>query len=620
MISFPLLAQILPTGSGTAVQAEGTAGFDQLLGNGGALDLKNRVLFSSSTDDVAETEVENEESSEQPEVSVGGTDEETGKRTAAHPEPEIESVFEPARKPKELGLTAPPPKWNLSIKSPADDLETAPEIRTTAQPVLRETEVSNVRSQKGQTVALATPDEPPAGRATIVLQDQRPTLPEVQKTESSQVNSQQSDTAPKTMETDTPHVPSQMGQAAVPVALDDLPFRAETAVTRGDQKTPLVPSEKIDLVPVSSQQNEPTAQPVQVRQEEFLSEEKMTAVSAPSEARDMAPLGVVIEDKSAVEAGVTTEHTAEIKVEIAKTAPSEAPVRFNEAVRIETAEPARADTVPPENQTRPMAPPADGLPTRPKSDVTPARLGENAEISARTLAESRAPAPQNAEVLSVMKTGVVERSDPAKIQQRGPSEPFQKQLAQGRAEPETGTIKPQTTMDAGPPVAPQPHRSILTPVQPTAEMQPAPAPQPSKSPIVRQVMEQLVQYPTENGVATIRLKPHGMGVIEITVDRAKDGGLNVDMRVQNPLVLEAMRSERGAISHLFQPTGNNGNGTLSMDLFQSGTGREDQQRQGQNAQNKPSGEAQNDADTPEESTFLARNGQNQPSRALNILT
>ncbi|MEY8799558.1 hypothetical protein AB9K35_04460 [Leisingera sp. XS_AS12] len=127
-----------------------------------------------------------------------------------------------------------------------------------------------------------------------------------------------------------------------------------------------------------------------------------------------------------------------------------------------------------------------------------------------------------------------------------------------------------------------PQQMRLAAVQPAMSPEaPQPAPQPN-SPIVRQVVDQLVQIPTETGTATIRLKPHGMGVIEISVDRAADGRLEVDMRVQNPLVLEAMRNERSAISHLFQPSGGNSGGSLNMDLFQPGTGRGGQgQQQGQ---------------------------------------
>ncbi|MAQ85990.1 MAG: hypothetical protein CMH12_22815 [Maritimibacter sp.] len=115
--------------------------------------------------------------------------------------------------------------------------------------------------------------------------------------------------------------------------------------------------------------------------------------------------------------------------------------------------------------------------------------------------------------------------------------------------------------------------------QPAAE-QSQPAPQP-KSPIVQKVVDQVAQLPTEPGTTTIRLKPHGMGIVEISVERTKDGRLDVDMRVQNPLVLDAMRNERGALSHLFQGTG--AQGSLSMDLFQPGAGQNGQDAPGDTA-------------------------------------
>nr|WP_325250172.1 hypothetical protein [Amylibacter sp.] len=186
------------------------------------------------------------------------------------------------------------------------------------------------------------------------------------------------------------------------------------------------------------------------------------------------------------------------------------------------------------------------------------------------------------------------------------------------ASPKTAEVQPLADTPASAPV--QQIRPTLTPIPAPAEAQQPPAPQPSKSPIVRQVMDQLVQYPTENGMATIRLKPHGMGVIEITVERTKEGSLTVDMRVQNPLVLEAMRNERAAISHLFQPTANSAGGTLSMDLFQSGTGRNGQDQQGQAAKDTPSGTAQNTSEDTQDTPVMAQNQQTRASGVLNILT
>lgn len=186
------------------------------------------------------------------------------------------------------------------------------------------------------------------------------------------------------------------------------------------------------------------------------------------------------------------------------------------------------------------------------------------------------------------------------------------------ASPKTAEIQPLADTPNNAQI--QPLRPTLTPIPAAAEAQQPAAPQPSKSPIVRQVMDQLVQYPTETGTATIRLKPHGMGVIEITVERTKEGNLTVDMRVQNPLVLEAMRNERGAISHLFQPTATSGGGTLSMDLFQSGAGRNGQDQHGQPAKDTPTGTAENPSQDQPDTPVAAQNQQSRASGGLNILT
>lgn len=186
------------------------------------------------------------------------------------------------------------------------------------------------------------------------------------------------------------------------------------------------------------------------------------------------------------------------------------------------------------------------------------------------------------------------------------------------ASAKTAETQPLSDTPASAPI--QQLRATLTPLPAPADPQQAPAPQPSKSPIVRQVMDQLVQYPTENGTATIRLKPHGMGVIEITVERTKEGSLTVDMRVQNPLVLEAMRNERGAISHLFQPTATSAGGTLSMDLFQSGAGRNGQDQQGQAAKDTSSTPPDTATEDQKDAPIVAQNQQTRASGVLNILT
>ncbi len=140
-----------------------------------------------------------------------------------------------------------------------------------------------------------------------------------------------------------------------------------------------------------------------------------------------------------------------------------------------------------------------------------------------------------------------------------------------------------------------------------------------QSPIVQKVTEQISKIPTENGTTTIRLKPHGMGAVEITVEKASNGRIEVDLKVQNPLVLEAMRSERGAIAHLFSSQANGGGGSLSMELMNSGNGQGKPARQEDSA-SRSGGDAE--AASHEEDTA----GQDKAQRTyagpgtLNILT
>lgn len=143
------------------------------------------------------------------------------------------------------------------------------------------------------------------------------------------------------------------------------------------------------------------------------------------------------------------------------------------------------------------------------------------------------------------------------------------------------------------------------------------APQRPSSPIVQKVAEQIAKVASESGTTIIRLKPYGMGTIEISVDRSKAGRLDVEMRVQNPMVLDAMRNERGAISHLFNAGSGQAGGTLSMDLLHSGNGRSDPEQRreapsGAAAQTEEEDEAPETPSTPVKSA--------PDTGALNILT
>lgn len=76
-----------------------------------------------------------------------------------------------------------------------------------------------------------------------------------------------------------------------------------------------------------------------------------------------------------------------------------------------------------------------------------------------------------------------------------------------------------------------------------------------KSPIVANVMTHVKSAVIEPGTMTIRLKPHGMGLVEIEVAQDVDGRMEVSLRASNPLVLEALRVERNVIADLLTQQG-----------------------------------------------------------------
>ncbi|MBR9862860.1 MAG: hypothetical protein GYB24_05390 [Rhodobacteraceae bacterium] len=355
-------------------------------------------------------------------------------------------------------------------------------------------------------------------------------------------------------------------------------------------------------------------------------------ISAPADLEFDGLLNPVAPDKQTTPETETASSLPELPpssdVELPETAQVEPVVNTGADVEVAiltSGQAAPLPATPQQNQPVPPEQTADLPPVTPALDVPQGRKAVDRDIQTSTNPEPRSASVKNPEVISVIRTGETVQVEPAKTKNPAAGETFLQQLSKPQPEvaaPEGGFAKVQSTGEPTTIVAPQPLRPVLAPVQAAPELQTAPAPQPTKSPIVRQVIEQLVQYPTEDGVATIRLKPHGMGVIEISVDRAKDGGLNVDMRVQNPLVLDAMRTERGAISHLFQPTGTTAGGSLSMDLFQSGagTGREDTQRQNTPSEQKASGDTQGDAETADDPALPARDRQTGALGAVNILT
>lgn len=101
-----------------------------------------------------------------------------------------------------------------------------------------------------------------------------------------------------------------------------------------------------------------------------------------------------------------------------------------------------------------------------------------------------------------------------------------------------------------------------------------------RSAIVPNVVERVAALPREVGETVIHLKPHGMGLIEVSIQQARDGGLDIVLRVQNPLVLEAMQAERQVVAQAIGGQGGAASGSLTMDLFQSGSGQRGAQGDG----------------------------------------
>lgn len=166
-----------------------------------------------------------------------------------------------------------------------------------------------------------------------------------------------------------------------------------------------------------------------------------------------------------------------------------------------------------------------------------------------------------------------ERSDPPVVADVAPTESSATIPAEAApaadvfSEPAGTDVRLDTGLTHAPPApAEQPRDSSAVP---------PPAP---RSALVQAAVERLGPLPANPGETVVRLNPQGLGLIEVVIHEGRDGTLDVALRVQNPLVLEAMRQEREAVAQaLSTPPG----GSLSMDLFQSGAGQRGGQQQAQ---------------------------------------
>lgn len=81
-----------------------------------------------------------------------------------------------------------------------------------------------------------------------------------------------------------------------------------------------------------------------------------------------------------------------------------------------------------------------------------------------------------------------------------------------------------------------------------ATAQGLPDEKPVASPLVRNILDRMQELEVSEGKTRILLRPQGMGALEIDILRQADGRMHLAIRVENPLVLDALRNESGALS------------------------------------------------------------------------
>ncbi|MEI4485535.1 flagellar hook-length control protein FliK [Frigidibacter sp. MR17.14] len=124
--------------------------------------------------------------------------------------------------------------------------------------------------------------------------------------------------------------------------------------------------------------------------------------------------------------------------------------------------------------------------------------------------------------------------------------------------------QPHEGIDAAAADLPAPQASLPAGATP-AQTQPAAAsttaataqPEPTRAQqrLASTVAEQIRSVELDPGQTRIELKPHGLGQIEIDIAQGSDGSLKVTVRAENPMVLDALRADRVAMSQMMQDRG-----------------------------------------------------------------
>ncbi|GEM_PF-2944269 len=68
------------------------------------------------------------------------------------------------------------------------------------------------------------------------------------------------------------------------------------------------------------------------------------------------------------------------------------------------------------------------------------------------------------------------------------------------------------------------------------------------SPLVRNILDRMQELEVSEGKTRILLRPQGMGALEIDILRQADGRIHLAIKVENPMVLDALRNESSALS------------------------------------------------------------------------
>lgn len=163
-------------------------------------------------------------------------------------------------------------------------------------------------------------------------------------------------------------------------------------------------------------------------------------------------------------------------------------------------------------------------------------------------------APASALVPAVSLRHMPEATAPAPRQPQAPVAEAALPAPRPAADPVVATpLQPEAGVQAEPaqpgPLPPLPAeaplRSAEAPAVPAAPVSPQAAP---RSTLTRNVFERLDELEHSEGRTRVLLRPQGLGILEIDVTRLADGRMQVSLRAENPLVLQALQQDASTLT------------------------------------------------------------------------